>query len=80
MEINMLQKENHCFSCGEIGHFKRTCPKGSTKKVNVHAVCLDLDPVEQQEIVSMWEEQHVVENLEPAPVQDNDDDAQKDFY
>ena len=76
----MLQKENRCFGCGEIGHFKRTCPKGSTKKVNVRAVWMDLDPDEQQEIISMWEEQHVVEASEPSSVQDGDDDAQKDFY
>jgi hypothetical protein len=79
MEIDSLQKENRCYGCGEVGHFRRACPKGLAKKVNVRALWLDLDPDEQQEMISSWEGQRVAEDSEHAPVE-GDDDGQKDFY
>lgn len=58
MELDALRRENRCFTCGAIGHFRRECPdKDSTKKVNVRAMMLDLSVEEREELKNALKEE-----------------------
>jgi hypothetical protein len=67
MELDALRRENRCFTCGAVGHFRRECPdKDNTKKVNVRAMVLDLSVEEREELKKALREE------EDGPGEDQD--------
>jgi len=49
MDVDHLKRANRCFGCGQIGHYRRDCPKPPTK-LNVHTVMSELTGEELEEM------------------------------
>jgi hypothetical protein len=61
MQVDTV-KSNHCFNCGEVGHWRRNCPKPQ-KKLNVHMLAIDLTDEEHQELLGITAEEKAVEEI-----------------
>jgi hypothetical protein len=55
-------KSNCCFNCGEVGHWRRNCPKPQ-KKLNVHMLAIDLTDEECKELLGISAEEKAVEEI-----------------
>ena len=68
MDVDHLKRTNRCFGCGQIGHYRRDCPKPPTK-LNVRTVMSELTGEELEEMrKELFEEEpsNVDEISEPA--------------
>jgi hypothetical protein len=61
MQVDAV-KSNHCFNCGEVGHWRRNCPK-LQKKLNVCMLAIDLTDEECQELLGITAEEKAVEEI-----------------
>ncbi len=75
MELDALRRENRCFTCGAIGHFRREFPdKDDTKKVNVRAMVSDLSTEEREELINALKE-----GVDEGPKERTRSDEDQDF-
>jgi hypothetical protein len=61
MQVDAV-KSNCCFNCGEVGHWRRNCPKPQ-KKLNVCMLAINLTDKEHQELLGITAEEKAVEEI-----------------
>jgi hypothetical protein len=61
MQVDTV-KSNCCFNCGEMGHWRKNCPK-LQKKLNIRMLAINLTDEEHEELLGIATEEKAVEEI-----------------